>query len=208
MYYYNQCVQIPNSIQLNKDGQYCIVCFSGPVERIYQNGLTYYKCRSCGSTAERSLVIDSRINWWIDERNNYWHESAGVVIINQEGKILSLLRKIFPFSYTIPAGHVDKNEDSKETAVRELMEETGIDTNTEKLELLLEFDDSEDPCRRGSDHHKWQVYRLRIHGTNTVSQDDETSSAEWCDINELRERNNLTEPFDRILKTLGESLIN
>ena len=83
-------MQIPINISLKQEGQYCIYCFSQKVERIYKNRLTYYHCKSCNKTAERSLVIDNNIVWWVDKQTNeYWHESVGVFVFNSENnKIL------------------------------------------------------------------------------------------------------------------------
>ncbi|MEK7539305.1 MAG: NUDIX domain-containing protein [Patescibacteria group bacterium] len=70
--------------------------------------------------------MDNKIEWWVDERGNYWHESVGIIAVNKNNKMFCMLRKIFPFSYTLPAGHLDKGEKPKKSAVRELEEETGI----------------------------------------------------------------------------------
>lgn len=121
-------MQIPANVSLKNEGQYCIHCFSRKVERVFQDGLTYYHCRACGKTAERSLVIDKSVVWWIDKKTNeYWHESVGVFVFNSQKKALFFERVIYPFALAIPAGHLDTGEIAEIAVKRELKEETGIE---------------------------------------------------------------------------------
>ncbi len=45
---------------------------------------------------------------------------------NPEGKFLFFERTIFPFAFTVPAGHVDAGEEPDIAALRELEEEVGL----------------------------------------------------------------------------------
>ncbi|HLC99352.1 MAG TPA: NUDIX hydrolase [Patescibacteria group bacterium] len=175
------------------------------MEKIYQNNLTYYKCRACHQVSERSLVIDNKIIWRVDDQKNYWHESVGIVVVDKDNKILCMLRKIFPFSYSIPAGHLDKGEGPENAALRELKEETGIKTD-HKLELLGEFNLLKDSCRRGSDHHQWHLYKLKVINQDTVKLSDESSTVGWYDLDELKKMDNLTYPLAFIINKFGRSL--
>lgn len=181
-------------------------CHSETVDRIYKDHLTLYRCNTCQKISNRCLVIDNKIVWWIDEKENYWHESVGVIVINEDQKILCMLRQIFPFSYTIPAGHLDKWEVPEHAALRELEEETGIKTKG-KLELIEEFNIYEDSCRRGSDHHKWHLYKLRVANVKKIELSDETSTADWYHLSELEKMKNLTDSLKFIIKRFGKSLI-
>lgn len=197
-------MKIPLTISLDKEGQYCFQCFSGQVKRIFKDGLTYYECLACGKISERSLVLDNKIIWWTDKKRQYWHESVGVVV-RQEEKLLCLLRQIYPFAYTIPAGHLDVGEKPECAAMRELKEETGLSGN--KLKLIGEFNLSDDSCRRGSDHHRWHLYRVNIESFMRLKLSDEASIAQWLSLPELRKLKNITHPLKYIVNTFGDSLI-
>ena len=199
-------MKIPSGISLDQEGQYCIKCFSGPIKRILKGNLTYYQCAACGETSERSLVIDNGIVWRVDKNGIYWHESVGVVIIDEQNKILCLLRQIYPFLYSIPAGHLDIGEKPEAAVKRELKEETGI-SHVKKLELIKEFDVPGDSCRRGSDDHHWHLYRGRISGVPKILLSDEASSAGWFSFEEIRKLENVAYPLKYIVETFGDSIL-
>ena len=197
-------MRIPFNISLDREGQYCFQCFSGPIKRIFKDNLTYYECLSCGKISERSLVLDNQIRWWVDKKRIYWHESVGVVVM-REDKLLCLLRQIYPFAYTIPAGHVDAGEKPERAAMRELKEETGLSSDT--LELIGEFNLPGDSCRRGSDHHHWHLYYLNMQSSGILQLSDEASTAQWVDMSQLQKLQNITYSLRYIVNTFGDSLI-
>lgn len=197
-------MKIPDTIPLNKEGQYCFGCFSPSVKRVFRDNLTYYHCSTCNSLLERSLVIDDAITWWVDKENNYWHESVGVLVI-AENKLLTQLRQIYPFAYTIPAGHLDKDELPEAAAKRELHEETGITVQSLKI-LKKDFDIVGDSCRRGSDHHRWHLYRVRMEAYPEVHLSDEAIQTKWMTLQELKNESQLTYPLRFLVDTIGEGL--
>lgn len=158
-------------------------------------------------TSERSIVIDNKITWWVDENGDYWHESVGVVVLNEDKKILCLLRKIFPFSYALPAGHLDKGEKPKIAALRELKEETSMQSTVDQLKLVETFDMSGDSCRRGSDHHKWHLYKFVSSGSQELILSDEASTTRWCDVAELKKSNNVSFALNFIIDRFGGKLV-
>lgn len=197
-------MKIPNTIPLNKEGQYCFECFSQSVKRVFRDNLTYYHCSACNRLLERSLVIDNAINWWVDKENNYWHESVGVLVV-AENRLLVQLRQIYPFAYTIPAGHLDKGELPEAAAKRELREETGI--VVQSLEIFKkDFDIIGDSCRRGSDHHRWHLYRVRMDVYPEVRLSDEARQTKWLTLQELKSESRLTYPLKFFVDTIGEGL--
>ncbi len=197
-------MQIPINISLKQEGQYCIHCFSQKVERIYRNELTYYHCQSCGKTAERSLVIDNGIVWWIDKQTNeYWHESVGVFVFNSENKALFFERTIYPFAFTIPAGHLDTGEIAEMAVKRELMEETGI--KSDNVKFFSEEDVIGDKCRRGSDNHRWHLYVTKIKNTASIKINDEGIKPVWLTLNEALKKE-LVFPVRYFIEKYGERL--
>jgi isopentenyl-diphosphate delta-isomerase len=70
------------------------------------------------------------------------HREAAVIIYDDDGKILfqkrSKSKKVSPGLWTVTAaGHVDKGEDTTDTAHRELREELGFDTNLSFFDKTL-----------------------------------------------------------------------
>ena len=197
-------VKIPDTIPRNREGQYCFACFSPSVKRVFRDNFTYYQCSACNGLLERSLVVDNAITWWVDGENNYWHESVGVLVL-VKNKLLTQLRRIYPFAYAIPAGHLDKDELPENAARRELREETGITASS--LEVLKrDFDIAGDSCRRGSDHHRWHLYRVRMSAYPAVRLSDEASQTKWMTLQELKSESQLTHPLRLFVDTMGETL--
>lgn len=197
-------MRIPKNLSLNEEGQYCIECFSKNIERVFRDDLTYYHCDSCGKTIERSLVIDDNIVWWIDDHTVYWHESVGILVV-AEDKLLTFLRKIYPFSYTIPAGHLDKDELPETAALRELYEETNISVLS--LEVIKQsFDMPGDSCRRGCDNHRWHLYRVKLASMPTISLSDEGRVVRFMTLAELQREQQLTYPLKVFVDEMEEKI--
>lgn len=149
-------------------------------------------------------MIDDAIIWWVNGENNYWHESVGVLVI-VGNKLLTQLRQVYPFAYTIPAGHLDKGELPEIAARRELHEETGI--AVESLEVLKkDFDIVGDSCRRGSDHHRWHLYRVRMNMYPEIYLSDEAIQTKWMTLQELKNEPQLTYPLKFFVDTMGKGL--
>src|SRR5699024_2850455 len=66
--------------------------------------------------------------------------AVGIIPLDDENSIIlvkQFRKAVEKFLLEIPAGKLEVNEEPRETATRELKEETGIDSN--KMEYLLEF---------------------------------------------------------------------
>jgi 8-oxo-dGTP pyrophosphatase MutT (NUDIX family) len=63
-------------------------------------------------------------------------KTMGVFIFNTEGKLLVCHPNEMSDIWGIPKGRPDEGEESKETTVREVYEETGIRFNTEDIEYI------------------------------------------------------------------------
>ena len=203
-------MKIPETIPLDTEGQYCVICFKGPITRIKKDNLTFYTCDSCGREEERSLVIDNAVTWWVDNDRTYWHESIGVVVVNKDKKIFCMLRQVFPFAYTIPAGHLDKGEEPERAACRELEEETGIRAEG-TLKHLGDFDIRGDSCRRGSDDHRWHLYKYYLRNLPDevgITLSDEASEGHWLSLEEIKKLDAITYPLSVIKDKFGASLID
>lgn len=190
-------------IDIKKEGQYCLKCDSTKIERIFKDDKTYYFCKDCRTTAERTLVIDNAINWWIDEERNYWHESAGVIVLNEKDEWLLVMRAIFPFAYALSVGgHVDKGENALDAARRETLEEIGLDLPKEDFKFVQEFHLPGDSCRRGSDHHLWHLYLTKIDSGKEIHLNDEASNFLWLKPKEIKSRKDIVYPLKYILENI------
>lgn len=110
------------------------------------------------------------------------HSSVGIVV-EREGKLLLIERNDFPFTYALPAGHVDENESYEQAAARELKEEVGLDAD--KIELIAEGR-VDNPCSRpGGAWHYWKFYKATTSGEVHRSE-RETKQAAWFTREEIR----------------------
>ena len=107
--------------------------------------------------------------------------SVGMIVGN-DGKLLLIERKKFPFGFACPAGHVDEGETYEEAAIRELQEEVGL--SVEKLDTVFEGD-MQNICRRpGGNWHHWKVFKVSSRGGVRASE-GETKSYRWVTDAEL-----------------------
>jgi ADP-ribose pyrophosphatase YjhB (NUDIX family) len=119
------------------------------------------------------------------------HTSVGILVFNQENKLLLIERAKFPFGFAIPAGHVDGDRNFTIAASRELEEEVGI--KNIRLDKFLEGR-KENPCRReGGTWHYWELYlgARKVDPREVKRSLDETKKIDWADksrIDELAER--------------------
>ena len=103
------------------------------------------------------------------------HTSVGM-IVERDGKLLLIERKIFPIKYAPPAGHVDEGEDYAHASARELKEEVGLDATS--LELIAEGRKENKCSRPGGSWHYWKIYKIEAAG-DVHRSEGETKSAGW-----------------------------
>jgi 8-oxo-dGTP pyrophosphatase MutT (NUDIX family) len=182
--------------------QYCAHCHAETVERVYEDDKTYYFCSTCKQRHERSIVIDPAVKWWVADDGEYWHESSGVFVRNPEGKFLFFERTIFPFAFTVPAGHVDTGEEPSISAARELEEEVGIQGKPVEVVTEKIIGDS---CRRGSDAHLWHAYLLVLDEPIDVEIKEEGKHPVWLTLDEAKQKS-LTFPVSYIISKFSDEL--
>ncbi len=107
--------------------------------------------------------------------------SACAVII-RDGKMLLVKRNRDPYkgTWTFPAGFLDYGEHPKETVIREVKEETGLDV--EDIELMDVLQSVDDPREPG---HLLFFYKVRV-GDDEIKNGDmeENSDIEWFNISD------------------------
>lgn len=169
--------------QDEKMHRYCFSCHTEGAIQVKDVNKTRYHCHHCGATNDRAIYFNDHAAWLDDERT-LWHESAGVFVRRPDGTFLFFKRTEFPFVLTVPAGHVDKGEDPKGAAARELREETGLEG---ELTLLGTADISGDSCSAGADDHRWHAFLLGVNEDENVVIFEEGEKALWLSLDEAKQ---------------------
>jgi 8-oxo-dGTP diphosphatase len=101
--------------------------------------------------------------------------------IVQDDSILLIKRNIIPFKnrWALPGGHVEYDEKVEDAAVREVLEETGLKVEIEKL-----FGVYSDPGRDPRGHTVTIVYLMNVVGGKLKSGDD-ASDARFFELEKL-----------------------
>lgn len=110
---------------------------------------------------------------------------ADAAIFNDEGKILLIQQTKNgrqPFLWGLPGGHVEKDENPEEAAIREVKEETNLDislTNFVHAEILYVSDGSE---------YLLVTYKAKSRDLNNIKIDSkEVNDYGWFSLKEIRD---------------------
>lgn len=125
------------------------------------------------------------------------HKSAGVIVFRRDGEhclfLLVLSRQTKRALWEFPKGGVEKGETLRETALRELSEETGIGAN--EIQLIPDFQRAEDYRFTSGDDgsrtliHKHVTYFLgETSKSAIVLSDDESSEFAWVELKDALKR--------------------
>lgn len=189
----------------NQYHQYCPHCHSEDIHRVFEDEKTFYLCNQCGNKSPRLIVIDPKIVWWIDKKTKeYWHESVGIFVVNNENKVIFFERTIYPFALAIPAGHLDTGENAETAIKRELYEETRLHAGSVKL--FSKEDVIGDECRRGADNHKWHLYKTKVEKSGEVRINDEGMRPLWLTLEEAKNKK-LVYPVRYFIEMYGDKLL-
>ncbi len=121
---------------------------------------------------------------------------AGIMLLNQDNKVFVAKRiDTAVEAWQMPQGGIDKGEDPKDAAVRELEEETGITNATviAEYEDWLSYDLPDElygkvwKGRYGGQTMKWFVMRYHgaDHDINIDTEHPEFSTWKWADMSDL-----------------------
>ncbi len=113
-----------------------------------------------------------------------WVPAAGGLVFNKEGQILAILRLGF---WDLPKGKIDKGEGNKAAAVREVQEETGIQTITLGPLIIKTYHTYRDrKNRRVLKKSNW--YFMQTEDTELTPQTEEQiEQAIWKDLDDFIE---------------------
>jgi len=161
---------------------YCFICRSETVAKIKKADRNLYHCSNCGKTNERTLIYDPKMMQLFNTKGELIHYSAGTLLLNEKRELLLFLRTKYPFLYTIPAGHISPNEDSRVAALRETLEEVHI--NPDGARIIFEGEVRGDSCVGGADIHYWYLYLAQT-GSSDVQLDEEGSKFNWFSFDRI-----------------------
>lgn len=109
------------------------------------------------------------------------HASVGILVFKDD-KLLLIERKLFPFGFAPPAGHIDQHGSPEQAAKDELQEETGLITDAVKLKTEGKKNNH---CRRlNGDWHYWYVYTAEANG-EVKGNPDETKKVGWYSVDQI-----------------------
>lgn len=120
------------------------------------------------------------------------HKSVGVLVRNGD-RYLFIERRLPPYGWAAPAGHIDSHNDYETAAKAEVREEVGI--LARDLKLVLEGW-RDNPCRRidGGGHY-WKVFEIDVSDWEVVLSNREAVTSEWLDRNQLLKLSTRTDAF-------------
>lgn len=134
--------------------------------------------------------------------------ASGLVIYPEEGLVLlnhhRTLNKWLCFG-----GHVDGESDAYASALREIIEESGIKNLSPLVDSIYDLDIHPipaNPARGEPDHFHFDVRYLFAANTKEFLVSDESNSLEWCDIDAAFDRVT-SSGMKRLLEKAEEFLI-
>lgn len=133
------------------------------------------------------------------------HTSVGVIARDDQGRILLIKRKKFPYGWAPPSGHCDGK--SYYTACFDEFEtETGLRIVGAPRSVIPKNPRKDLKCRRGGQYHYWQIFEVNWKGQLNPNE-DETLGAKWCSVEEIRELAEKTRNYIGRMKALSNPAI-
>lgn len=131
--------------------------------------------------------------------NNKIRVGSAVVLENDKGEILLVKRKFNPAKgkWVFPGGGINFSENSKETAKRELREETGFNIDVGDFITVCELIKPEENIHRVIIYHKAKV----LDGTLKLADDAE--DVMWIKPEKIDSIENLGRLVPKVLKEAG-----
>ena len=139
----------------------------------------------------------------IKDINCLYEKSCGALIFyrNKQGVRVLLVKNHNGRYWSFPKGHMELNETEKETAVREIKEETNLD-----VKIIDGFREVSDYCPFGNIKKRVVFFLAQAFTDDVVDQPEEIDSHIWVDIQQARK--NCTYENDLRVIDKAELLIN
>lgn len=138
-------------------------------------------------------------------------EIAGIFIFSSDNMLLVGKTGAYADYWVIPGGGIEEGETSKEAAIREAKEETGLDLSNEEMEEVpgVRTGETEKPLRDTGERvllkmnfHDHKVVLAQKAADIVIRADDDFTNPRWIPVEELAEAP-LSPPAADGLKALG-----
>ena len=125
-------------------------------------------------------------------------------LIIKDNKILLIKRGphlLNPNKYALPGGYVDRDETTKQTAVREAFEETGYNVEVEKLFTIIDSPDRPQEDRQNI------AFVYVVHPIDqTGKPDHEVTEVAWFDLDKLPDEKEFAFDHYQVIENYKNSL--
>jgi len=135
-----------------------------------------------------------RTDFFHDERApkaNSLVPAAGVLAVDEQGRLL-LQRRRDTGDWAIPMGRMELGETPTQCAVRETLEETGVQVEVTGMlgiysdpGYIVAYDDHEDPTRFGEVRQEFEITLIGRPVAGEPTENDEADAVRWFEPSEL-----------------------
>ena len=148
-------------------------------------------------------ILSSVNNLKIKGISCLYEKSCGALIFyrNKQGVRVLLVKNHNGRYWSFPKGHMELNETEKETAIREIKEETNLD-----VKIIDGFREVSDYCPFGNIKKRVVFFLAQAFTDDVIDQPEEIDSHIWVDIQQARK--NCTYENDLRVIDKAELLIN
>ena len=165
-----------------------------------------------GKTEDRELI----------HQKGLYHREVGIWIMNEKGEILvqkrSANKKQAPNKWGVTAGHVDAGQEPIEVAIREVLEEIGLELSKEDIEFLFVVKKYKKFSDTQYNNNIQYIYFTKTNReiSEYIIQEEELSEVKYISIEELEKiienkdekyTFSKSEYFEILIKTLKEKRI-
>lgn len=135
-----------------------------------------------------------RTDFYLDDRApkaNSLVPAAGILAVDEQGRLL-LQRRRDTGQWAIPMGRMELGETPSACAVRETLEETGVEVEPTGLlgiyshpGYIVAYDDHDDPSRFGEVRQEFEITLIGRPVAGRPAANDEALEVRWFDPDEL-----------------------
>ena len=114
---------------------FCFICGSEKIQLINFKGKNAFKCSSCKNTSFLHNPLKKKYVELIKGHKKIHFTVAALIWRNK--KLLMFDRTFWTFGFTVPSGHVERNDSIQEAVKKEINEETSLEVvSLKKLKEL------------------------------------------------------------------------